>query len=115
MLCMKNCSCTAYANSNIREGRSGRLLWLGDLIDLRNLAEKENGQDIHIRLAASEQDNEETNTRINAKPAKSNVKKVRIVASTLVLSTGRSSALLCLEERWKTEPQPQRKSGITIV
>ncbi|PRQ54530.1 putative non-specific serine/threonine protein kinase [Rosa chinensis] len=115
MLCMKNCSCTDYANSNIREGRSGCLLWLGDLIDVRNLTEKENGQDIHIRFAASEQDNEETSTRINAKPAKSNVKKVRMIASTLVLSTGCSSALLCLEERWKTEPQPQGKSGITIV
>ena len=53
MLCMKNCSCTAYANSDIREGGSGCLLWFSDLINIRNFTE--NGQEIYIRLAASEQ------------------------------------------------------------
>ncbi|KAM5569820.1 hypothetical protein ABKV19_017033 [Rosa sericea] len=85
MLCMKTCSYTAYAHSNIREGGSGCLLWFSDMIGIRNF--RENGQDICIRLAASEQDNEEIITRINAKPAKSNVKKVGIIVSTLVLST----------------------------
>ncbi|KAE8680174.1 G-type lectin S-receptor-like serine/threonine-protein kinase [Hibiscus syriacus] len=33
--CSKNCSCTAYANSDIRNGGMGCLLWFGDLIDMR--------------------------------------------------------------------------------
>ncbi|PON53031.1 Phosphorylase kinase, gamma catalytic subunit, partial [Parasponia andersonii] len=33
--CLKNCSCTAYANSDIRNGGSGCLIWFGDLIDIR--------------------------------------------------------------------------------
>ncbi|XVF28287.1 hypothetical protein REPUB_Repub15cG0017000 [Reevesia pubescens] len=50
-LCLSNCSCTAYANSDIRGG-SGCLLWFGDLMDMRDL--EQGGQDLYIRLAASE-------------------------------------------------------------
>jgi hypothetical protein len=52
MVCLKNCSCTAYANLDIRNGGFGCLLWFGNLIDIRNLTV--NGQDIYIRMAASE-------------------------------------------------------------
>uniref|UniRef100_A0A3N7EEZ8 Receptor-like serine/threonine-protein kinase n=1 Tax=Populus trichocarpa TaxID=3694 RepID=A0A3N7EEZ8_POPTR len=51
-MCTKNCSCIAYTNLDIREGGSGCLLWFSDLIDIRRL--NENGQDIYIRMAASE-------------------------------------------------------------
>ncbi|OWM81215.1 hypothetical protein CDL15_Pgr007246 [Punica granatum] len=51
-VCLKNCSCTAYANMDIRNGSSGCVLWFGDLIDIRYYSE--NGQDVYIRLAASE-------------------------------------------------------------
>ncbi|CAN6684304.1 unnamed protein product [Malus baccata var. baccata] len=67
MVCMKNCSCTAYTNLDIRDGGTGCLLWYGDLIDIRYIAE--NGQDIYIRMAAAEQENE-------------------IIISTTILSTG---------------------------
>jgi hypothetical protein len=51
--CLKNCSCTAYTNLDISiNGGSGCLLWLGDLVDMRQI--NENGQDIYIRMAASE-------------------------------------------------------------
>ncbi|PRQ30599.1 putative protein kinase RLK-Pelle-DLSV family [Rosa chinensis] len=53
MECTRNCSCTAYSNLYISEGGTGCLMWFGDLIDMRNLTE--NGQDIYIRMAASEQ------------------------------------------------------------
>jgi hypothetical protein len=52
MVCLKNCSCTAYANLDIRNGGFGCLLWFGNLIDIRYL--NVNGQDIYIRMAASE-------------------------------------------------------------
>ncbi|KAJ9671819.1 hypothetical protein PVL29_025498 [Vitis rotundifolia] len=32
--CLKNCSCTAYGNSNISKGGGGCLMWFGNLIDL---------------------------------------------------------------------------------
>ncbi|XP_059661592.1 G-type lectin S-receptor-like serine/threonine-protein kinase At4g27290 isoform X2 [Cornus florida] len=51
-VCLKNCSCMAYANIDITAGGSGCLLWFDDLIDIRNVAEF--GQDIYIRMASSE-------------------------------------------------------------
>ncbi|RVW91439.1 G-type lectin S-receptor-like serine/threonine-protein kinase [Vitis vinifera] len=58
-LCLRNCSCTAYANSDIREG-SGCLLWFGDLIDIRDFTQ--NGQEFYVRMAASESGYMEHNT-----------------------------------------------------
>ncbi|RWR88174.1 G-type lectin S-receptor-like serine/threonine-protein kinase RKS1 isoform X1 [Cinnamomum micranthum f. kanehirae] len=50
--CLKNCSCTAYASADIREGGHGCLTWDGDLMDLRTYSD--GGQDIYTRVAASE-------------------------------------------------------------
>ncbi|XP_037492209.1 G-type lectin S-receptor-like serine/threonine-protein kinase SD1-1, partial [Jatropha curcas] len=49
--CSKNCSCTAYANSNIIGEGSGCVLWFGELIDMRYYTE--GGQDIYIRMSSS--------------------------------------------------------------
>ena len=49
--CLNDCSCTAYANSNIKNGGSGCAMWFGDLIDIRQVAA--NGQDVYIRMPAS--------------------------------------------------------------
>eukprot|EP00258_Populus_trichocarpa_P017240 XP_006377796.2 G-type lectin S-receptor-like serine/threonine-protein kinase At4g27290 [Populus trichocarpa] len=51
-LCLKNCSCTAYANLDIRQGGSGCLIWFGDLIDTRRSTG--DGQDLFVRMNASE-------------------------------------------------------------
>ncbi|KAI3734764.1 hypothetical protein L6452_14242 [Arctium lappa] len=51
MACRKNCSCTAYANLDIRNGGSGCLLWFDELMDIREYDEK---QELYIRMAASE-------------------------------------------------------------
>ncbi|KAJ4823213.1 hypothetical protein Tsubulata_013986 [Turnera subulata] len=50
-LCRKNCSCVAYANSDIRGGGSGCIIWFGDLIDIRQFTST--GQDLYIREAAA--------------------------------------------------------------
>ncbi|KAB2026514.1 hypothetical protein ES319_D06G224000v1 [Gossypium barbadense] len=50
--CLRNCSCTAFANLDVRDGGSGCILWFGDLIDIREY--EENGQTIYVRMAASE-------------------------------------------------------------
>ncbi|KAI8557695.1 hypothetical protein RHMOL_Rhmol04G0029700 [Rhododendron molle] len=51
-VCLENCNCTAYTSLDIRGGGRGCLLWFGDLIDIREYSE--NGQDLYIRMAASE-------------------------------------------------------------
>ncbi|MQM03723.1 hypothetical protein Taro_036504 [Colocasia esculenta] len=53
-MCLKNCSCTAYSSANISGGGSGCLMWTGDLVDIRVFTA--NGQDLYLRLAASELD-----------------------------------------------------------
>ncbi|KAD3066897.1 hypothetical protein E3N88_34777 [Mikania micrantha] len=53
-MCKRNCTCTAYANSNISGTGSGCLLWFGDLVDIRTF--NENGDTLYIRLSASELD-----------------------------------------------------------
>ncbi|MED6111489.1 hypothetical protein PIB30_052721 [Stylosanthes scabra] len=52
--CLRNCSCVAYTNSDIRGEGSGCALWSGDLYDLRILPDA--GQDLYIRVPASELD-----------------------------------------------------------
>ncbi|XP_056172832.1 G-type lectin S-receptor-like serine/threonine-protein kinase At4g27290 [Syzygium oleosum] len=52
--CLKNCSCTAYANSDITGGGSGCLMWFGDLIDMRMLEDGKYVQALYLRLSASE-------------------------------------------------------------
>ncbi|MED6167511.1 hypothetical protein PIB30_003483 [Stylosanthes scabra] len=49
--CLRNCSCVAYTNSDIRGEGSGCALWSGDLYDLRILPDA--GQDLYIRVPAS--------------------------------------------------------------
>ncbi|KAL5548120.1 hypothetical protein UlMin_003351, partial [Ulmus minor] len=74
--CLKNCSCKAYANSDVRRGSSGCLMWFGDLIDVREFRVKGSDQDIYIRLSASEM-----KLIHNAKKKKR--LKIIIVASTI--------------------------------
>lgn len=49
--CLRDCSCIAYANSNVTEGANGCLMWFGDLIDTREFVPQDDSeQDINIRL-----------------------------------------------------------------
>ncbi|KAL2343928.1 hypothetical protein Fmac_005213 [Flemingia macrophylla] len=48
-LCRRNCSCTAYANVDVRNGGTGCVMWLRDLFDLRRYPS--GGQDLYVRLA----------------------------------------------------------------
>ena len=52
--CLKNCSCTAYANSDIRRGGSGCMMWFGDLIDVPEFKVQGSEQPLYVRLSASE-------------------------------------------------------------
>ncbi|KAL7218142.1 hypothetical protein ACSBR2_011420 [Camellia fascicularis] len=76
MVCLKNCSCMAYTNLDIRGGGSGCLLWFGELIDMREYSE--DGPDIYIRMASSEL----------VQQVSLNGKKRKIVAMTLAFLIG---------------------------
>ncbi|RWR88185.1 Protein kinase domain-containing protein [Cinnamomum micranthum f. kanehirae] len=52
--CLKYCNCTAYASADISQGDHGCLMWDGELVDLRVYSY--GGQDLYIRVAASELD-----------------------------------------------------------
>ncbi|QHO33473.1 hypothetical protein S245_028855 [Arachis hypogaea] len=55
-ICLKNCSCVAYANLDIRNGGSGCLLWFNHLIDMVQFSRA--GQDIYIKVPTSELGND---------------------------------------------------------
>ena len=52
-MCLKNCSCTAYANYQITDQGVGCVIWTGELLDMR-VYTGGSGQDLYVRLAASE-------------------------------------------------------------
>ncbi|MED6123017.1 hypothetical protein PIB30_045359 [Stylosanthes scabra] len=60
-LCLKNCSCVAYANLDISNGGSGCLLWFDNLIDMVQFSSA--GQDIYIRVPPSELGNDHGNLK----------------------------------------------------
>ncbi|XP_020969985.1 receptor-like serine/threonine-protein kinase SD1-8 isoform X3 [Arachis ipaensis] len=76
-LCKRNCSCTAYANIDIRNGGSGCVMWLGQLIDTRVYST--DGQDLYVRLAAAD---------IGSTSSNKNHRVVQAVGITLILVLG---------------------------
>ncbi|KAK1381970.1 Receptor-like serine/threonine-protein kinase [Heracleum sosnowskyi] len=50
--CLNNCSCTAYSNIDIRGGGAGCMIWLNELLDIRDY--REDGPNLYVRIAASE-------------------------------------------------------------
>ncbi|KAG5006651.1 hypothetical protein AAZX31_09G092300 [Glycine max] len=49
--CLENCSCTAYSNLDTRGGGSGCSIWVGELVDMRDV---KSGQDLYVRIATSD-------------------------------------------------------------
>ncbi|KAK8474199.1 hypothetical protein V6N11_033074 [Hibiscus sabdariffa] len=52
--CLKKCSCTAYASSDVRYGGSGCQLWFGEMIDIK--LNPGRGQLIYVPMVMSEID-----------------------------------------------------------
>lgn len=50
--CLMNCSCTGYSNSDVSNGGSGCMMWVGDLVDMRQFSG--GGQTLYYRVAGSE-------------------------------------------------------------
>ncbi|XP_019175101.1 PREDICTED: receptor-like serine/threonine-protein kinase SD1-8 [Ipomoea nil] len=53
-MCKRNCSCAAYASSNITGDGSGCVMWTTELLDMRRYTAAEGGQVLYVRAAASD-------------------------------------------------------------
>ncbi|KAM0002222.1 putative protein kinase RLK-Pelle-DLSV family [Helianthus debilis subsp. tardiflorus] len=106
--CKSNCSCTAYANPNMTEGAAGCLLWFGDLIDLRVYSQ--NGQDLYVRLAASEL-LVNSSTPVNGRFRSRFPRKKRVIV-IITISTAAGLAVilvLCTLSKRKRRPDVERE------
>ncbi|TYI42244.1 hypothetical protein ES332_A01G084400v1 [Gossypium tomentosum] len=92
-LCLRNCSCTAYANLDIREGGHGCLLWFLDLIDITEFSK--GGQDLYIRLATSDLEHIQSKGKLKEK------KKATIIAISVIITCGMMILALWLYVRKK--------------
>ncbi|KAK1361177.1 Receptor-like serine/threonine-protein kinase [Heracleum sosnowskyi] len=81
-MCLKNCTCTAYSHINVEKAGSGCLLWFEALMDIKGFTE--DGQEIYVRMSASELD----------KSKISRVKRMLFVSIPVVLAV--TSALIVL-------------------
>ncbi|KAK9267456.1 hypothetical protein L1049_009882 [Liquidambar formosana] len=86
--CKKNCSCTAYANSDIAGGGTGCVIWTSELTDIRSY--DSGGQNLYVRLAASE---------LEEDPKKRIIKIVSISVGIVILLCGLTIYFL-----WKRKP-----------
>ncbi|GMJ10246.1 hypothetical protein like AT4G27290 [Hibiscus trionum] len=95
-LCLTNCSCTAYATLDIFKG-TGCLIWFNDLIDMAEF--DKGGQDLYVRLAASELD------RIQRKTKPKEKLKVAIISISSVVATGLLMLVFVLyvQKKWADE------------
>ncbi|CAK8577848.1 unnamed protein product [Lathyrus sativus] len=75
--CLRNCSCTAYATANVRNGGSGCVAWHGDLMDIQKLSDQ--GQDLFLRVDKVELAN-------YYKKSKGHFEKKRLLAAILIAS-----------------------------
>ncbi|CAL5435417.1 unnamed protein product [Camellia sinensis] len=97
-MCLKNCSCMAYANLDVRGEGSGCLLWFDELVDIRVI---KNGQDLYVRMDASEFGQASHNWN------KAKTIIVILVVSTATLISGLAISLYIWKE-W------QKREGKTI-
>ncbi|RVW70309.1 Receptor-like serine/threonine-protein kinase SD1-8 [Vitis vinifera] len=103
--CLKNCSCTAYANSNISKGGSGCLMWFGNLIDVREFHAQESEQTVYVRMPASELE-----LRRNSSQKRKHLVIVVLVSmASVVLILGLVFWCIIWMKRWKKRGPEMQK------
>ncbi|WCJ31523.1 G-type lectin S-receptor-like serine/threonine-protein kinase At4g27290 [Euphorbia peplus] len=78
--CLSNCSCVAYANTNISGEGNGCLLWFDDLIDLREFSDA--GQDLRVRMSAAYLDG------IKKRRESKRETRIAVIVCTIVVGSG---------------------------
>ncbi|KAK9064216.1 hypothetical protein SSX86_015596 [Deinandra increscens subsp. villosa] len=102
-ICKSNCSCAAYANTDITGSGSGCVIWAVDLLDMRHF---QGGQDLYVRAAASDLDEAHT---VGASENDSNNNVVIIVSVTVGIVIMILLILICI---WKKKIQRSNNSII---
>ncbi|KAK1408516.1 hypothetical protein QVD17_40359 [Tagetes erecta] len=102
-VCLKNCTCMAYANINLTGDGRGCLLWFNDLNDVRVVTEGNGGQDIFIRMASSEL---EAVTQPVFKNRRTNNKFILLAVIVGLFFIGLSSTLFWYASRKRHYAQP---------
>ncbi|XP_050247242.1 G-type lectin S-receptor-like serine/threonine-protein kinase At4g27290 isoform X2 [Quercus robur] len=102
--CMKNCTCMAYSNMDIRDGGSGCAMWFGDLIDIRQITLTEQDanslrQDVYIRMPASEKEVKD----------KQKMKMIIVVVVTIAVVLGVLLIPYCICKRTNLRDQTRAK------
>ncbi|KAK9155978.1 hypothetical protein Sjap_003458 [Stephania japonica] len=98
--CLKNCSCTAYAIADVSEN-IGCLLWMGELLDVRSYMG--HGQDLYLKIAASEVDHGEVNDAH---------RRVRLVMIVICAPLLLGMLMLILIIRIRKTKMQNKRSGI---
>ncbi|KAK7405117.1 hypothetical protein VNO78_06313 [Psophocarpus tetragonolobus] len=83
--CLNNCSCMAYANSDVRYLGSGCVHWFGDLIDIRQF--ETDGQDLYVRMPALDLEEQEGNLPKEEERGTSRSSKIIISTTSAALSS----------------------------
>ncbi|KAI3680606.1 hypothetical protein L6452_35379 [Arctium lappa] len=82
-VCKRNCSCTGYASMDVNRVGSGCVIWVGELVDMREYAESEGGgQDLYVRVAASDLDESSTTRSLKTSSDNHVVMIVAIIVGT---------------------------------
>ncbi|CAJ2678377.1 unnamed protein product [Trifolium pratense] len=103
--CLRDCSCTAYAVADVRNGGSGCLTWHGNLTDIQKLTDQ--GQNLFLRVDKVElADYYKKPKGVLDKKILSSIVVASIVAIIIIV------ILICLYYLWKkkTKDQNQRSS-----
>ncbi|KAI7999896.1 Receptor-like serine/threonine-protein kinase SD1-8 [Camellia lanceoleosa] len=72
--CLRNCTCVAFALTSV----SGCVVWFGELLDMKEFSE--HGQDLYIRMAASDLGSNKKNKRTAM------ITSIIVISGVLVLS-----------------------------
>ncbi|MFS8015328.1 putative protein kinase RLK-Pelle-DLSV family [Helianthus anomalus] len=107
-ICKRNCSCVAYANTNISENGSGCVIWAVDLLDMRQYADTEGGQDLFVRAAASDSDQSPTIGTSGNGSGNNVVKIISITISVLAVVI----ILLVIFYLWRKKMKRSKNSNI---
>ncbi|KAG2547785.1 receptor-like serine/threonine-protein kinase SD1-8 [Panicum virgatum] len=111
--CLGNCACRAYASANVSSpGAPGCFMWTGDLLDMRQFSN--GGQDLFVRLAASDLPLSTSSAETNSKTARVVVIIVPSVVGLLLLLVGVCICVKKVKKRRKeATPLPSRNAQST--
>ncbi|KAM0952366.1 putative protein kinase RLK-Pelle-DLSV family [Dioscorea sansibarensis] len=65
--CLNDCTCTAYAPADVRNGGSGCITWTNELRDIRLFTNTSYGQELYVLLAAADLDSPSSASRKSSK------------------------------------------------